>query len=55
MGKAAVHELALMDAVQRLAEREVRRQGASRIHRLQLRIGSLAGWIRMPCGLPSTW
>jgi hydrogenase nickel incorporation protein HypA/HybF len=38
-----MHELALMDAVQRLAEREVRRQGASRIHRLQLRIGSLAG------------
>ena len=38
-----MHELALMDAVQRFAEREVRRQGASRIHRLQLRIGSLAG------------
>ena len=38
-----MHELALMDAVQRLAEREVLRQGASRIHRLQLRIGSLAG------------
>lgn len=32
-----------MEAVQRLAEQELRRHGASRLHRLQLRIGSLAG------------
>ena len=38
-----MHELALMEAVRRLAEQEVRRQGASHLHRLQLRIGSLSG------------
>lgn len=38
-----MHELALMAELQRLAEAELQREGAQRIHRLQLRLGSLAG------------
>ncbi len=38
-----MHELALMEELRRLAEREAQAQGASRIHRLQLRVGSQAG------------
>ena len=43
MGASTVHEFALMEAVHDMAEQETVRQGARRIHRLQLRIGSLAG------------
>lgn len=38
-----MHELALMEELRRLAVQEARAQGASRIHRLQLRVGSQAG------------
>jgi hydrogenase nickel incorporation protein HypA/HybF len=38
-----MHELALMAELQTLAEAEARQAGAARIHRLQLRIGELAG------------
>ncbi|MCP9792151.1 hydrogenase maturation nickel metallochaperone HypA [Vulcanococcus limneticus] len=38
-----MHELALMEELRRLAVQEARAQGASRIHRLRLRIGSQAG------------
>ncbi|NDG74293.1 MAG: hydrogenase maturation nickel metallochaperone HypA [Synechococcaceae bacterium WB8_1B_136] len=38
-----MHELALMAELRHLAEEAASREGASRIHRLQLRIGSLSG------------
>ena len=38
-----MHELSLMAELQTLAEQQARRAGATRIHRLQLRIGELAG------------
>jgi len=38
-----MHELSLMAELQTLAEQQARREGATRIHRLQLRIGELAG------------
>lgn len=38
-----MHELALMAELQRLAEAALRQQGAQRIHRLQLRLGTMAG------------
>lgn len=38
-----MHELALMEELRRLAVQEARAQGARRIHRLQLRVGSQAG------------
>ena len=38
-----MHELALMAELQGLAEAALRREGAVRIHRLQLRLGSLSG------------
>ncbi|MFM8260058.1 MAG: hydrogenase maturation nickel metallochaperone HypA [Vulcanococcus sp.] len=38
-----MHELSLMAELQSLAEQQARLDGATRIHRLQLRIGELAG------------
>jgi hydrogenase nickel incorporation protein HypA/HybF len=38
-----MHELALMEEVRRLAEERAAAQGADRIHRLHLRVGSLSG------------
>ena len=38
-----MHELSLMAELQMLAEQQALRNGATRIHRLQLRIGELAG------------
>lgn len=38
-----MHELALMAELQALAEQQALQQGARRIHRLQLRVGELAG------------
>lgn len=38
-----MHELALMAELQRLAEEQANQHGAQRIHRLRLRLGSLAG------------
>lgn len=38
-----MHELALMAELQRLAEEQANRHGAQRIHRLQLKLGALAG------------
>ncbi|MEI6829700.1 MAG: hydrogenase maturation nickel metallochaperone HypA [Synechococcaceae cyanobacterium ELA445] len=38
-----MHELALMEEVRRLAEERVAVEGAHRIHRLHLRVGSMAG------------
>jgi hydrogenase nickel incorporation protein HypA/HybF len=38
-----MHELALMAELQQLAEEQARQAGAHRIHRLQVRIGALAG------------
>ena len=38
-----MHELSLMAELQSLAEQQALRDGATRIHRLQLRIGELAG------------
>jgi hydrogenase nickel incorporation protein HypA/HybF len=38
-----MHEASLMQATIEIAEEELRRQGATRIHALRLRIGRLAG------------
>ncbi len=38
-----MHELSLMEEVRRIAERRAAAEGASRIHRIGLRIGSLGG------------
>ena len=38
-----MHELSLMAELQSVAEQQARLDGATRIHRLQLRIGALAG------------
>jgi hydrogenase nickel incorporation protein HypA/HybF len=38
-----MHELALMAELRHLAEEAARRQGATHIHRLRLRIGRLSG------------
>ena len=50
-----MHELALLQELCALAAAAAEEQGASQIHRMELRVGELGGLTPRRCARPSPW